>query len=288
MRALQLGLVSAILVATFTVPWVIHHRAELEVRANEESLTEQASRLIESSAETKRLSHTVAQMEHSRSLSDAQLVDLLRLRNEIGQLRGTAMEMDQVQRRISRLRDRLQDAAMEAERGRDSDTALLVDEMPLRQWRLVRLKRWLENMPQEKTPELQFLPESAWIAVADRPLVTEDDYRSRMSNLRDYGETEFASMALKALKQYAKANHGQFPTEVSQLQTYFESAIDAAILQRYEVVPAKSLAESLADTGGDWLITQKAPVNKVWDLRVAIGLTHWKGTLGAGRWDPVP
>src|SRR5258708_7424470 len=108
MRALQLGLVSAILVTTFTVPWVIHHRAELEVRATEESLTEQASRLIESSAETKRLSHTVAQMEHSRSLSDAQLAELLKLRNEIGQLRGTAMEMDQVQRRISRLRDRLQ------------------------------------------------------------------------------------------------------------------------------------------------------------------------------------
>jgi hypothetical protein len=288
MKALQLGLASVILVVTFTVPWVIHHRAELEMRANEQSLTEQASRLIESSAETRRLSRTVSQMEHSRSLSDAQLAELLRLRNEIGQLRGTAKEMDQVQRRISRLRDRLQDAAMEAERGRDSDTALLADEMPLRQWRLMRLKRWLENMSQEKTPELQFLPESAWIEVAGRPLVTEDDYRSRMSILRGYGETAFASMALKALKQYAKANPGRFPTEVSQLQPYFESAIDAAILQRYEVVPAKSLVESLAETGGDWLITQKAPVNKAWDSRAAIGLTHRRGTVSPGRWDPVP
>src|SRR5204863_2231902 len=102
------------------------------------------------------------------------------------------------------------------------------------------------------------------------------------------GEQKFVPMAFKALKQYAQANNGQFPTEISALEPYFAAPIDDAILQRWEIVPAKSLVQFLAEAGGDWVITQKAPVNKQFDTREAIGLTSFRGTAAEGRWDTVP
>jgi hypothetical protein len=287
MKALKLGLTTVILIVAVTAPWFIHHRATVQLRTNEESLKEQASRLDELSSENERLSNTLAQVKTPPSLSEAQLTELLKLRNEVSQLRPMPGDMNQLQRQICRLHDRLQDAAIEEENGRDSDTTLLVEETQLRQTRVVRLKRWLEEMPEEKIPELQFVSEDRWTDRVDRPLITEDDYRSAIGLLRADGEEKFVPMTFQALKQYAKANNGQFPTDVSQLKPYFESPVDDAILQRYEIVPAKSLVQFLAETGGDWLLTQKTPVNKTFDQRFAVGLTSFRGTGGEGRWDPV-
>jgi hypothetical protein len=64
--------------------------------------------------------------------------------------------------------------------------------------------------------------------------------------------------------------------------------VDQAILQRYEIVPAQSLVSSLAAVGGDWVITEKAPVNKDLDQRLAIGMTGGTQVIQKGRWDPVP
>jgi hypothetical protein len=181
----------------------------------------------------------------------------------------------------------LQDAAKEEEEGHDNYTALLADEMPRMQARVARLRQWLEEMPEEKIPELRFLSEDDWIAGVDDPLVTDEDYRSAMYALRADADCEFARRAFWALRQYAQINNGQFPTDLSQLKPYFESPIDDAILQRYEIVPAKSLVSSLAELGGDRLITEKAPVNKELDLRTAIGTNTWRNTMEGGRWDPV-
>jgi hypothetical protein len=289
MKTLKLGIIGAVLAAALAAPLLVHHRAEVCGRAQQQTFLQQVALLDQWSAENERLSNIVAQANISRSPSDAQLMELMKLRNEAGQLQRTlqemVQEMDQLRRRIHRLRDRLQDAAKEE--GHDNYTALLADEMPRRQARVARLRQWLEEMPEEKIPELQFLSEDDWIRRVDDPLVTDDDYRSAMSRLRYSADAEFAQRALPALQQYARVNNGQFPTDLSQLKPYFESPIDDAILQRYEIVPTKSLVSSLAQLGGDWLITEKAPVNKKLDLRTAIGTNRWRNTMEGGRWDPV-
>jgi hypothetical protein len=118
-------------------------------------------------------------------------------------------------------------------------------------------------------------------------LITDDDYLSAISLLRADGEQRFVPMLFKAVKECAKANNNQFPSDLSQLRPYFEKPIDDAILDRYEIVPARSLVPFLAETGGDWLITQKVPVNRQLDGREAIGITSYRGTVDEGRWDPV-
>ncbi|MGO9243233.1 MAG: hypothetical protein ACLPT4_01250 [Verrucomicrobiia bacterium] len=286
MKTLQLSIIGAVLAAALAAPLLVQHRADVRGRARQQTFQQQAALLDQWSAENERLSNMVAQVESSQSRSDARRTDLMKLRNEFGQLQQTLQEMNQLRHRIHRLRDRLQDAAKEEEKGHDNYTALLADEMPQRQARVARLKQWLEEMPEEKIPELQFLSEDDWIGEVDDPLVTDDDYRSAMTRLRDSADAVFAPRAFAALQQYAQVNNGQFPTDLSQLNPYFESPIDDAILQRFEIVPTKSLVSSLAELGGDWLITQKAPVNKE-DARLAVGLTGFRLLEQEGRWDPV-
>ena len=92
-------------------------------------------------------------------------------------------------------------------------------------------------------------------------------------------------MLRSALQQYAKDNSGQFPTDLSQLKPYFDSPIYDIILERYTILLASSLVSELRP-GGDWVITQKAPVNEAHDWRTATSLTGTKqATLYAtNRW----
>ena len=237
-------------------------------------------------AENKRLSNIITEAKSSQSLSGAEDVELARLRNEIGQRQDTMKEAERLQRETRRIRAGLQELPKEKEN--DNPTALLADEMAVRVARVKELKQWLEATPVEKTPELQFLSEQSWIRSADRQRLTDEEFRGWMSSQRGNAEARFSSMAFKALKQYAQANIGAFPTDVSQLRPFFESPIDDAILQRYEIVPAKSLIKFLAEAGGDWVITQRAPINKQHDSRIAVSITDRRGTVEEGRWDPGP
>jgi len=94
-----------------------------------------------------------------------------------------------------------------------------------------------------------------------------------MSNVRANAEIHVFNILGGALRKYSKANNGQLPRELFQLSPYFSSPIDDAILNRYEIVRADGLVNEL-QSGDDWVITQKAPVDEVWDLRQAIGMTH--------------
>src|SRR6202012_5330178 len=89
-----------------------------------------------------------------------------------------------------------------------------------------------------------------------------------MANLRHMAENIFATDASAAVAKYMNANNHQFPTELAQLQPYFDTPMDAAILQRWQIVPEVELPNQKF---GDWMITQKAPVDQELDQRWAIG-----------------
>ena len=78
-----------------------------------------------------------------------------------------------------------------------------------------------------------------------------------------------------------KENSGRFPTDLSQLSLYLSSPIDDAIVQRYEIVPTKTLIPRLRESGGDWAITQKTCVDEALDTRRAMGPD---GPIDAGEW----
>ncbi len=127
--------------------------------------------------------------------------------------------------------------------------------------RVRRLKERVEQTPEAKIPELQFLKDEDWLraAAAQKQLQTDEQFRAAFSDLRDRAEGRFLMLMETPLRKYIEANNSQFPTELSQLKPYLEKPPGDDILQRYEIVPANSLpAASAARDAGDWLIRLKS------------------------------
>jgi RNA polymerase sigma factor (sigma-70 family) len=129
--------------------------------------------------------------------------------------------------------------------------------------------------PDAKIPELQFLTEQDWLKAANGNLDTDADYRRALASLRDAGENKFGNMVETALQKFYQANGKQFPTDFAQLQPYFDSPVDDAILQRWEITPASTVPNLGM---GDPIITQKAPVDDMFDQRIAIGPNGYGST----------
>lgn len=150
-------------------------------------------------------------------------------------------------------------------------------------------KNWLENVsklkqrfdekPNARIPEFQFLTDKEWLSASSGKLQTEVAFRRAMASLRASAEQDFITLKLEpAMKEYSKANNGQIPTGMDQLQPYFSQPIDEAILQRWKIVDIKSAPIKTA--GSSWVVTQKAPVDDVFDTRFSVTL---RGT-GSAEW----
>jgi hypothetical protein len=131
------------------------------------------------------------------------------------------------------------------------------------------LKEQLAQTPEAAIPEFQFLTEEDWLAAARKNLDGEANIRRAFSELRGAAESKFVSLLSKALKKYSDDNGKQPPTDLSQLQGYFEERLDESILQRWEIAPADTVPT--VGFGGEVIITQKAAVDDVFDTRYVVG-----------------
>ena len=267
MTKVKAGVAGALVIASVVMPLMVQHQAQARLRNQDEALRQQRDQLAKLRETNPKLSNQFAQPKSSQLLPNDQLSELLKLRGEVGLLRNRAQELTKI-------------AAI-----REEEALLSRDQL----WpaRVNRLKQWLEENPSEKIPELQFVDDVNWMnTIYPDPLETAEECRVSMSAVRSTGQHIFAEFMLRsALQQYAKDNSGQFPTDLSQLKPYFDSPIYDGILERYTILPASSLVSELRP-GGDWVITQKAPVNEEQDWRTATSLTGTKQatTRDTNRW----
>ena len=105
-----------------------------------------------------------------------------------------------------------------------------------------------------------------------------------MSLARGRAQQHFAMDLSNALQQYGKNNNGQFPTDLSQLTSYFKSPVDDSVLQGWTILPGSSLPSEM-QVEGDWVMTQKVPINAELDQRWVVGL---KGVRTGRQWRTVP
>jgi RNA polymerase sigma factor (sigma-70 family) len=232
---LKLG-ISALVVASATTALVVQHQAQIKLRAENQSLMQQIAQL---KTDNENLSNLAAQTKSSQSLPNGQFNELLKLRGEV---------------------TRLQDDA-------NNPT-----EVAAKEWlaKVNKLKRRLAETPDANIPEFQFLTEQDWLNAASGKLNTDTDYRLALASLWNAGQNKFGNMIFGALQKYSQANNNQFPTDLSELKPYFDSPVDDAMLNRWEIVPAQNYnAEGL---GGDSTITEKTAVDDIYDSRVTIGL----------------
>jgi hypothetical protein len=199
----------------------------------------------------------IAQLQQLQNEHAAATNRLASLLTENEQLKSNPNQMELLKLRgeVTRLQNETNDPTEEAAR------ALAA--------KVNKLKQRLEQTPDARIPELQFLTDQDWINAANGRLDNDADYRRALSTLRKAGEGKVAAMLKKALAGYMQGSNGQLPTDLAQLQPYFDSPLDDAILQRWEIAPA-NVIHSLK-MGGDAVITQKAPVDEVFDTRFGIG-----------------
>ncbi len=241
MTALQKAIVGAVLVAAVGTGTYEAHQAS-QLRSQVQTLQQQQAPLAEQ----------IRQLQQERDDATNQLAGL--------ETENAQLQADQNETELLRLR---------GEVTRLENTEALTEndptEIAAKAWltKVNLLKQRLEQTPNEQIPELRFATEMDWLnaALGTPQLKTDADYRWDLHNLFSEVEDTFGKMAMNALQKYIQANNGQFPTDLSQLQPYFNTPVDDAILERYEIVPANTIPKA-KEMSGSWLIVQKARVDE--------------------------
>lgn len=250
------GLVAIILAASVVVPLTVQRQAQAALSERDVVLRQREGQLSSLQAENLSLARQVEQARNSVKMPDGELNEVLKLRNEAGQLLANVHTMDPAQ----------QTPQERLEARKQYHAALLA-----------RLKNYFETHPEASIPELKKIREDDWLrATQDNDLDTDALIARATANLRINAEHQvFFDPMFGALRRYMKENNGQFPSDFEQLTPYLKAPIDPDIVARYEIVPATSLIPELRP-GEDWAITQKAPVDPAFDSRMAMGYNQIK------------
>ena len=246
----KIALATAAVIALAT-PLIVLNQSNVKLREEAQVLRAQNQQLAFASAENTRLSNLLRDAQSQPVAQPDTSGELLKLRGEVARLREDSRE-------LARLKN-------DATANNDHDPSIQATLRTLAA-RATALKRHLEERPQTKIPELQFITDKQWIdAVAKGGLDSDHDIREALNRLRSSAKSTFGGMMQKALKQYTEANGGMLPNDISELQPYFNPAIDPAMLKRYQLVQNGSLEESRPDRP---LISEIAPsVDDEYDTR---------------------
>jgi hypothetical protein len=254
MTKLQAGIIGTVAAACVLAPLVMEHQAHAAMRQKDATWQQQQDQIDQLTAENGRLSRLQSQARKTVTPDNGQLAELLKLRGE-----------------IVPLQEQLQGLKSARTTNPASDAMSLADKEKLWADRLARLKSWADENPGQKIPELKYLTDHDWInSIGSLTLAGPDDFNRAMSTVRANAEMSVLDRLQVAWQSYAKANAGQTPTDVSDLLPYLKQPMDDAIWQRYEIVRSTDLVTNLQGDG-DWVITQKAPVNAQFDARQAYG-----------------
>jgi hypothetical protein len=267
------ALIASALIATVAA-LLVQRRAISHFRIQNESLQERHANGNRRAQEEQELARSADPQRRNKPELNEQSNEVHRLRGEVGRLRREVPELAQAKA--------------------DLEESVIVATDWAR--RKKQLQGWLEQEPSESIPELQFVTGDDWVrAVLFNPLKTDEDYRRAMSLMRANAIIKSVDMIYPALRLYAQANNGQFPTQVTQLEPYFNVPVDGTILERYQILPAINLRGMIKDEEipgfGEWVITEKSAVNQTLDDRFFIGLTNILGTTRRtepNRWGGIP
>jgi hypothetical protein len=244
MSAIKTAAVATAVIAAVTLGVYQNHQAS-KLQSQLETLKAQIhpdAQLAEMAAERDKALRQLAALQAENDRLNQTTPELLRLRDEIGRLKRDTNSTK-------------------------TDPSIIA----AKSWvgRLNLLKSRLEQSPEQRVPEMQLLEEEDWLAAVKSPdLQSEEDYRRAFASLRNTAANKLALKVQPALARYLEANNKTFPTDVNDLLPYLEPK-DPALLSRYAVVPSSKVMS--VKMGGDWIVTQKAPVDSEFDTQFVIG-----------------
>lgn len=191
------------------------------------------------------------QIQHLQRERDetARQVAALRVENE--RLNHAAAELPRLRAEVAAQRNAAKDS-----RQIETDPALGV----AKSWveKVNFLKKWVEETPEQQIPEFQYLLDYDWLdAVKNSNMMGDNASRNAaIFNLRDAAKRQFAHELGNALKRYVGEHDGVLPTDLSQLNTYFERPMSDAVLKSYKLLHTGKLADVPSE---EWLVAGIAP-----------------------------
>ncbi len=159
--------------------------------------------------------------------------ELLRLRGEVGALRTAAREAKRTEM------DPIQNAT--------------------KAWlaKVEILRKWSEQHPEHQIPEFQYLQDYDWLdAVKTSNMEGEHAPANAMPGLREAAKRQFAHNLKNALSRFVEEHNGDLPTDLSQLNSYFDQPMNDAILKSYAMLHSGKLADL---PKREWLVKEIAP-----------------------------
>ena len=87
-----------------------------------------------------------------------------------------------------------------------------------------------------------------------------------------------------ALMQYTQAHNGELPNDILQLQQYLKAHVDDLSLQQYQLMHKGRLSDLPA---GEWLITEKAPLDEGFDTTFRVGYDRFGVESGGPLEEPL-
>lgn len=140
------------------------------------------------------------------------------------------------------------------------------------------LRDLLARLPEQNIPEISLATEDDWLTAVRGKLETADDYRRAFAVLRDICVERFSGMLYAALRKFVAANPGQFPTNVSDLESYMNQKVAPGIWARYTVAPAAAVANVGV---GDMIIIPVSVIDPTFERDHAVG-SKGRGSSSAG------
>lgn len=217
MTTLQKSLVTAALVVT-SVTAIYEARQAAVWRAQYVELHDQAADQIQ-------------QLQRERDEAITHQVKLEPV-NEQSPAKQTPDELLRLRGEVSRLKAALAQRELDPTQAAAAEMAAKVSE----------LKEWLARTPDETIPELEILTPRDWFfRVLNVPPGSRNEWTASL--LRTDAKRKFVEKIGPALAGYLLASQGQLPNDIAELNPYFKSQVDDAILQRYELLHAGHLRD---------------------------------------------
>ncbi len=133
---------------------------------------------------------------------------------------------------------------------------------------LNRIRARVERTPEAVIPEFRLLSDADWWNAAKHVAAGMDE-REVLGGLRFSAEYQFVQLLQPALQKYLQTHNSQFPTDLAELQPYFKSPLDEAVLERWKIVPASEFSGILSPGGDTYVVTQRpsSPIDEAEDTR---------------------
>lgn len=150
--------------------------------------------------------------------------------------------------------------------------------------RVLKLRDFLAEHPEETVPELRLLDDQAWLRAANgMSSDTEADLQKGAALLRSFGEqAAMQPLLYPALKGFMAANGGQIPSDPSQLAPYLSNPPDAEFLSTFKIFDGTA---HFPTSDGSTYVLQTVPADGWYNYRLLLtssGIMAGDGIDGPG------